>query len=132
MWIKDFLRADARGTLCDLSRRACPGRPRPVQELRDLFATSTVGTVGNRQPLAPVVDGAWKTRRIRGRAPGLYVDKPIAGLLGGPYVSSCPEGTIKGTEARDSIKGIGSGSATGDSIKGGPRGYRGSAPRPGH
>src|SRR5207249_11498679 len=41
MWIKDFLRADARGTLCDLSRRACPGRPRPVQELRDLFCHLT-------------------------------------------------------------------------------------------
>src|SRR3954466_6278383 len=42
-----------------------------------------------------------------------------------------PRGLSKGTRPKIPSRVTVPGSATGDSIKGGPRGYRGSAPRPG-
>src|SRR6266571_4074360 len=63
-------------------------------------------------------------------APGPW-KSGLSALRLAKYISSRPEGTVKGNGSEIPSRAPVPGSATGDSIKGGPRGYRGSAPRPG-
>src|SRR5437773_10567677 len=60
-----------------------------------------------------------------------FVDNSIAAAKPRPLDFPGPEGSAKGNGSEIPSRAPVPGSATGDSIKGGPRGYRGSAPRPG-